>query len=254
MLKRNLLWMMLVIGLVIVGGFAAKILGTRKSNQFLELPTKERKEEIGQSKISPQIKHNQIKQKINQKLPSLNLRLIGVIIGKPSLAFIKDLDNQQESFYRENDIIKGAKIVKIKKGGIILSRKGKREILLLTGGVKDFSKQSIIVISPTERVVNRARVNKEIEDIDLLLKEVKILPYIKNGKIKGWLIKNSNKENIIAKGGIENEDIITTIGGKTIDSFNKIAKLYKHIKEKQEIEVDLLRGNESVSLNYRIKN
>ena len=55
-----------------------------------------------------------------------------------------------------------------------------------------------------------------------------------------------------AKAGIKEDDIITEVDGKTVNSTDEIAKLIKESKDKSSVKVKLLRSGKPVTVDVKI--
>ena len=186
------------------------------------------------------------------------LKLLGTIIGKPSLAFISDLDSGKFQLYKKNDEVCGARIVSITAGRVVLDKDGSRQELLLENVTTGANKNKNLVIAavlPNEMIVSRSGVINQLDRAKELLAKVKILPVPDNlsGKLKGFRIDNVPSGSIIEQAGVESGDLIFSVQGQRLESTQDALRIFKYIQNQSNIEVDLLRGEEPVTLRYVIR-
>ncbi len=184
--------------------------------------------------------------------PPLNLRLLGTILGEPAIAHIEDLASKKEGSYKVGDIISGAKIVEIQLGKVILERDGQRELLVFVYGGKE---RAITEISPTERIVSKKGVLKEIGyDINKTLTMAKVTPRFNfmSRKFSGFKIDDIQKGSIAERAGLENGDVVEIVNGQKLSSPQKAIQIFRKVRKQSRVDLDLLRKNRLVRLKYKI--
>ena len=69
---------------------------------------------------------------------------------------------------------------------------------------------------------------------------------------KGVKVLNVSDESNAAKAGIEEEDIITEVDGKAVNSADEIAKIMKESKDKTSVKFKYTRDGKSNSTEVRV--
>ena len=189
---------------------------------------------------------------------NLNLELLGTIIGNPSLAFISELVSSKYGLYKLNELVAGAKIVSITPGRVILDRDGLRQELLLknsTTSVGEDKRSVIVTLSPTEMVVSKSGALGQMDKANELLAKVKIsgVPDPSSDKLKGFRIDNIPSESIIDQAGIQSGDVICSVEGQRLESTQDAIRIFRDIRGRNNIKVDLLRNGNPLTLRYEIR-
>ncbi len=177
---------------------------------------------------------------------NVNLELKGTVVGGKDFSFavIEDKRTRSQNLYRIGDSVNGMKIVSINENKIILkSEKG--IISLNLSKAKTPSSGAI-------RVVSRKEVEKVKRNINAFLSKVRISPYFKNGKMKGFRVNYIVGGSIVEKMGIKKGDIIRRINGEVIDSPSKIFELYRKFNNVNKLVVDVERGGKEEKLVYEV--
>ena len=113
------------------------------------------------------------------------------------------------------------------------------------------SKQEII-IKNNGATVSRDYLNSYIKDIDKIWKNIEISE-LKNGdKLDGFKINNINKDSVFAKIGLKEGDIIKMVNNSVLSSYADALKVYGNMENTRYINMQILRNNEVVELNYEI--
>ena len=76
---------------------------------------------------------------------------------------------------------------------------------------------------------------------------------IKNGEIiDGFKINRVNKDSVFTKIGLKEGDIIKMVNNSIISSYADALKVYGNMENTRYINMQILRNNEVVELNYEI--
>lgn len=201
--------------------------------------------------------------KTHPQVAPLKLELLGVVVGKSlaPLAFIKDAKTQEEHLCGIGDVVSGARIVIINLDGVLVKSQGRGHWLRITGGRNPEEnreeiqeRDAIRVISPGEREVSKSGVLTHIGgNLSGALSEVRVRPHGSRGKIEGFVVDDIREGSIVEEAGFQNGDIIKTVNGQAIDSFQKGLQVFRKIKNQATIKVNLARDNQPMALTYLIR-
>ena len=102
------------------------------------------------------------------------------------------------------------------------------------------------------KIVDRSLLDHYAENMDNIYKDIGIKD-IKNGKdLKGFSISFIRKGSPFAKLGLRRGDIINSINGQKIDSYNAAFGVYKNIQNIENLTLVIQRGKEEMELEYEV--
>ncbi|MCG6879939.1 MAG: type II secretion system protein GspC [Deltaproteobacteria bacterium] len=193
------------------------------------------------------------------KPTSLNIVLIGTVFGPEAVAFavIEEKDKRKQDLYQTGDKIQGAEIKKILREKVVLEVNGKDEILEMeqakagkkgSGRSGRGSRDDGYAIT-----VAHDDLQKSLGNINSLLTQVRIRPLIKNGKADGLILSSIKPASIFAKLGLQNGDVVKRIDNKEIKSPEDAFEFYNRLKSGTELSLEIGRGSETKTLNYRFE-
>jgi general secretion pathway protein C len=193
------------------------------------------------------------------KPTSLNIVLLGTVYGPERVAFavMEEKSKKKQGLYQTGDKVQGALIKKVLRGKVILEVKGKDEILEMkqakTGkrgyrGTGTGSSNDGYTIT-----VGRDELQKSLGNINSLLTQVRIRPLIKNGKPDGLILSHVKPGSIFAKLGLKNGDVVKKIDNKVIKSPDDAFAFYNQLKSGAALSLEIGRGSDTKTLNYRFE-
>lgn len=192
-------------------------------------------------------------------LAGLELELLGTAVGniKDPIAFIKDIRVAKQGIYRLGSQIKGARVIKIALGEVVLDVNGREETLRLSRRALSWNSDSqgqaaIISISADQVTVSRKGLFNQARNIISILPTLKFKPYYEANKVSGLMIEGIAKDSIIAAAGIQNKDVVRTVNNQKINTYQKALQVLSKARNQSEINVDLLREGKVKSLRYRV--
>lgn len=200
---------------------------------------------------------------------SLNLKLWGTISGSDEEAYavIEDTGKREQNLYRKGDQIQNATIKMILREKVVLSYRGKDEILemeKLDGSGSGSSSSSRYArasssatsssSSPSQRItLQRSMIEESIQDINKLMTQVKIMPHLENGQPAGLSVSNIMPNSIFRRMGFRNGDIIMGVDGQTIQSVDDALQLYQNLISSDGVKVQLKRRGRERQIDYSIR-
>jgi type II secretion system protein C len=109
-----------------------------------------------------------------------------------------------------------------------------------------------IVIKEDSVEISREYLNSYIKDVDKIwnnigIKEVKVA-----NEIEGFQISKITKESVFEKIGLKEGDIIKAINNNQLKSYADAFKVYNNINNTNYLNIEILRNNEKMELNYEI--
>lgn len=102
------------------------------------------------------------------------------------------------------------------------------------------------------RIIDRSLLDHYADNMEDIYKNIGIAE-IKNGKdLQGFKINFVRKDSPFAKLGIRRNDVIRSINGQEIKSYNAAFGVYKNIKNADNLSLVIMRGKEEMELEYEI--
>ncbi len=171
--------------------------------------------------------------------------------------------NSKSHILSQNEELDGYTLIKLFKNFVIFEKNNKEfklemkkddekntsyEINRTTNSGK---KEDIIVDEGSVRV-KRSYLNSYVQDIDKVWKNISIQEIRTNGKIDGFKVLNVNKNSVFTKLGLKKGDIIKSVNNNVLGSYSDAFRVYNNISNIQYLNIEILRNNEIMELNYEI--
>ncbi len=102
------------------------------------------------------------------------------------------------------------------------------------------------------KIVDRSLLDHYAKNMDDIYKNIGIKEVKKDGKIKGFSITFVRRGSPFAKLGVKRGDVIKSINGKEINSYNAAFETYKNIQNVENLTMVIQRGKEEMELEYEI--
>lgn len=211
---------------------------------------------------------------------SLNLELVGTLVGKKSVAIIRNKKNDSTDLYYEGDTIIGenATIYRIEPMRVIIRRDGKFESLELfermeislqpfespppppdiiggRRGRQGGEEQDIQVkkISENYFEIDRNEIENATSNLGMMMTQARIVPNIVMGEIKGYKIFAIKPGSIYDKIGLRNGDVIERINGIELKTPEDALQFFKELRNENRFVIDIDRDGEKLTFTYSIK-
>lgn len=101
--------------------------------------------------------------------------------------------------------------------------------------------------------ITRALVDKMMSNPNLLSRQARIVPSIKDGKPNGFKLYAIRPGSIYSKLGLENGDTLHKINGHELSSPDKALEAYTAIEDASKFEIDLSRRGAGIRLVIEIE-
>ncbi len=189
------------------------------------------------------------------KPTSLGIVLLGTVSGPERVAFavMEEKGKKMQGLYHTGDKVQGALIKKVLRGKVILEVNGKDEILEMeqtkTGKGATAGNRS----HGDTITVAHDDLQKSLGNINSLLTQVRIRPFIKNGQPDGLMLSRIKADSIFSKLGLKNGDVVKKIDNQLIKSPDDAFAFYNRLKSGAELSLEVARGSETRTLNYHFK-
>ena len=185
--------------------------------------------------------------------PETKVDLVGISLGAKSMALLKV--SKKVIVLEEGETKRGIKLKKVYKDRVEISVNGRDTILRLKKvktasitqpSVKNNTTSDVVVIPKKE-------VEKVTKDPGIMFSQIRLVPYIKNGKTEGFLFEWVKPESILHKAGIRRGDVIVSINNMDIRSGEDGFKILQVLRNEPSLKVVVLRGGKRKEINIRIE-
>jgi len=109
-----------------------------------------------------------------------------------------------------------------------------------------------IVDAGDHKIIDKSLFDHYAENMDDIYENIGITE-VKEGKdLKGFRISFVRKGSPFAKLGVRKDDMIKSINGQEINSYNAAFNMYKNIQNAKNLTLIIIRGKEEMELEYEI--
>jgi general secretion pathway protein C len=199
----------------------------------------------------------------------LGLKLWGTVYGMAgkTYAVIEETATRKQHLFSIGDEVQSASVEMILREKVVLGVKGKKEILKIekpAGGrgrvaTKRESRTSAPVPEESgakdgkEVVIQRSRIDDAIQNVNQLMRHVRIRPHFTNGQPDGLKLTGVRPGSIFTDIGFRNGDIITGVNGKPIESVDDALKFYSSLKSADNVDLQIRRRGADQTIQYRVE-
>jgi len=193
------------------------------------------------------------------------LVLIGTIVSsdQKNLAIISNKkERKPPHIVCQGERIKNILLKKILRNNVVVSIGDKEKVLSI-----DYKARNLLDQKPNlqqERQldseveqqtfsVKRKYVLQSLSNIKNLFQQVRILPYMKQGKPQGFQIDQIKKKSFFDKIHLQNGDVLIKAENQPLDSVQQIWDLTKRIQNKDQVSLQVLRNNKKITHKYNLK-
>jgi len=193
---------------------------------------------------------------------SLDLKLLGTIILEPQggFAIIQEGRKKKQKRYQKGDTVQNALVKAVLREKVILSYKGRDEVLLMEPAkgsdapTSPFPPSASLTMPPGEKTsLSRSLVDEALGNINKLMGDVRVRPHFSRGKPDGLLLYGIKKNSLFQTMGLKNGDIIMGVDGKEIESVDDALTFYEQLKESSDVNVQIKRRGKTKEIQYHVE-
>lgn len=139
---------------------------------------------------------------------------------------------------------------------LIVSRKGEESIKSTQPSTASASSadqvEGEVIDAGDHKIVDRSLLDHYAKNMDDIYKNIGIKEIKKGKDLEGFSISFIRKGSPFAKLGIQRGDVIKSINGQKIDSYNAAFDVYKNIANINNLTLVIQRGKEEMELEYEV--
>lgn len=212
-------------------------------------------------KVSTPKIDKKIKKKNIQTLSKYQLKAVYSTTSNGGWASVEEKSSSKSTIIEQYEKFNGYTLTKLYKNYVIFEKNLKEFKLELpldkeiNYEIKRKTVSNVIenvVVNEDNIKVKRDYLNSYVNDIEKVWNNIAISDIRKNGKIDGFKINSVNKDSVFGKLGLRKNDIIKSINNQVITSYADAFKIYNEINNLDYLNIEVLRNNEIVELNYEI--
>lgn len=195
-----------------------------------------------------------------QTLAKYNLKAIYLVSNDVGWITIEEKSGENSFILAQGEQIDGYTLFKFYKNHILFVKENiefKLEIneedsADLTIVDSSNNQNQGIVIKSNGAIISRDYLNSYTSNIDKVWKDITIDEITNGNKIEGFKISKITKNSVFEKIGLKDGDTIKSINNNTLSSYADAMKIYNNVKDATYFNIEVLRKNEVVELNYEI--
>jgi type II secretion system protein C len=109
-------------------------------------------------------------------------------------------------------------------------------------------------VAPNRYLVDRAKVNDDMQDMAKLFTEVRAVPNIQNGSSNGFALSEIQPGSVFEAMGLHDGDVVTAIGGQSLSDPRKAIAVLQSLQtlNDRSINLSLMRNGTPVNLLYTV--
>jgi hypothetical protein len=248
-LKKVLFLLLIMVSAYVVFHLYAKIGRNNHANKSPAIVTEKADINRPAQLLAPDSMENTaLAQNINQP-PAYFIYTAWFSSGQGQEANIENVLKGKQGDFKVGDDVWGYRLVDIAQDKIKL-QKNNKDYLVNIGG---FSRENpLIEVSPSQRLVNLSYLTERFGSVGDIFNNIFFLPDVRGGRIYGLRIIQINNDDVLAKSGIKNGDVIKNINGQSLTDLRTINKIYNDIKDENIFEITLERDSKDVVLDYTV--
>lgn len=195
----------------------------------------------------------------------LKLKLWGTITqrGGKEYAVIENLKDRNQDLYKAGDTVAGAQVKQVLREKVILTVAGQDEILQMEDSAMGPSSGAAPAGAAQETAdlqtqnlqipINREEVQKAAENIQELMRQVRIRPHFEQGKPAGLMLSAVRPDSLFTQMGLQSGDVLKSIDGNPIRSMNDVLKFYEQLGTADALAIEVKRGGTQLNIQYGIE-
>ena len=201
-----------------------------------------------------------VKRKVKLSLSNIpnkltGYKLVGIVMGDSPMALFKK-SNKPVVIVTKTEPLEGIWYLnKVWSDRVVLSNRNTNEELEFHLNL--IKKDNLNSILGQEKLVKvslrRSYVNKILENPSMLLTQINISPYTKDGGIVGYRVNWIARNSLFSKMGLKVGDVIVRVNGESVSNLDKLMAMYQSIDKMSTVTVDIIRRGERKTILVEVE-
>ncbi len=199
-------------------------------------------------KVFPQEKGGEIVQSAGVK--STKIKLLGTAVGVRNFALLK-VDGKT-LVLEEGKEKQGVRLKRVWRKGALLEVGGE-ELRLRVSPPEPSANEPAPAGSSSEIRISRREVERITRDPGIMFREIRLVPYVKNGKTEGFIFEWVKPGSLFYRAGLRKGDILVSINNMTIKSGEDAFRILQALRNEPSLRVVVLRQGQRREIDVRIE-
>ena len=191
-------------------------------------------------------------------------KLVGFIRGKNPMVLLKKYGKPIAIVTKTKGLNKVWLLYKIEVNGVYLRNRRTGEIKLFkfsnSGGKSPtltlLASQNIystLGSSGVEKVKVSKSILGQVDNLNVLLRQINIVPVFRNGKAYGYVINYLSPNSVLRRIGLRVGDVIVSINGQPTTNPSALINLYAQLKDLNSVSINLIRNSQKKTIFVQIE-
>jgi len=183
-------------------------------------------------------------------------KLLATSVGAVRMALLK---RGGEIFViREGENFKGGVVKEIGKDFVRIEINGRENVLSFPkeAGTEISSGRSFDVSEKSTSqgaVISRRELEKLTADPGVMFNQVRLVPYVKNGRTEGFVFEWIRPNSLLSKAGLKPGDILIAINNMQITSGEDAFRILQLLRNENTFKISILRNGKQMDLTVRVE-
>ena len=188
-------------------------------------------------------------------------KLVGFIRGNDPMVLLKKGNKPVVIVTKNKGLNKLWYLYKIADNGVYLKNKKTGEIKLFQFKNQNSSAPALMFAgeeninggSSIEKVKVPKSILSQVDDLNVLLRQINIVPVFRNGRAYGYRINYLSPNSVLSRIGLRVGDIIVSINGQPTTDPSSLMGLYAQLKDLNSVSINLIRNSQKKTIFVQIE-
>ncbi|MDO8282387.1 MAG: type II secretion system protein N [Thermodesulfovibrionia bacterium] len=210
-----------------------------------------------------------------QEIPPAELTLVGTVVGKKNMSYAVfegnaiTSPNKQEVFAHGDAIYDYGTLDEILTDSVVIRQGANTHILKIIESLSNLTNYPadnnqaykntssadpfVKKVGKRQFQLDKKQVQDSINNPEKILTDARLLPNFINGKQEGYKISEVKPGGLYESIGLKNGDVLIRVNSLEISSPEVAIQTMSALRGTNNVNLDIIRNNERMSLNYQIK-
>jgi type II secretion system protein C len=107
-------------------------------------------------------------------------------------------------------------------------------------------------LGPRKYLVERSTINTDMQNMPLLLTEIRALPVLQNGTSNGFRLSEIQPGSLFDQIGLQDGDVLTAVSGQPVSDPGRALQMLSTLPTRSAVTLNVLRNGAPIQLSYTI--